>query len=312
MTERPPASNEQWLAEVFGPEPSGAPPVQTTERQASAVSDLDTATEDAPSHDESVADVNAGAKKAAIVLGAGLVVALVAIVAMLVTFGESPPPSPPQPVAPAAAPVVPSALPAGAGSLADQDQAIPYAASANCPAGSTSAQALTDTATDSAWVCVRGGVDGQVLRIDLGKSYVLTAVSLTAGWVAKTPGGKDEWLQHRVVTRLQYVFNDTERTIVTQDTGNTHGPVALPLRKILASRVTVIVLQTSRPPADPIPTTTAGPGGLLDSVLGAGGAPLPSDTTQTSGPAPLAEPSSDPVDATFAISGLKFLGHQPN
>ena len=77
-------------------------------------------------------------------------------------------------------------------------------------------------------------------------------MSVTPGWVAKTPGGKDEWLQHRVVTRLQYIFNDDDRTIFTQDTANAHGPVTTPLpRKVLASRVTVVVLQTSRPPASP-------------------------------------------------------------
>lgn len=154
---------------------------------------------------------------------------------------------------------------------------------------------------------MRGGegaaVDGQVLHIDFGRSYVVSAVSVTPGWVAKTPGGKDEWLQHRVVTRLQYVFDDTDRTIVTQDTANTRGPVTMPLpAKVLASRVTVIVLQTSRPPADPLPTTIAPqPGSPLDSVLGA-----------SADPAPPSEADSDPVDATFAMSALKFLGHQPN
>jgi hypothetical protein len=229
----------------------------------------------------------------------------------LVTFGDAQP-APPARSAPAARPASPDALPPGGPAAADQDQAVAYTASAHCPAGSTSAQALSDTASDSAWVCVRGGVDGQVLHIDFGKSYVLTAVSVVPGWVAKTPGGKDEWLQHRVVTRLQYNFNDTDRTVVTQDTGNTHGPVVLPLHKILASRLTVIVLQTSRPPADPIPTTAAGTGGLLDSVLGAGGAPQPADASTTTDPAPVGESGSDPVDSTFAMSTLTFFGHQPN
>ena len=72
--------------------------------------------------------------------------------------------------------------------------------------------------------------------------------------MAKTPGGKDEWLQHRVVSRVQYIFNDTDRTVLTQDTGNAHGPVTTPLpHKVLASRVTVVILQTARPPASPLP-----------------------------------------------------------
>jgi hypothetical protein len=308
VTER---TTEQWLAEVFGPEPSAAPPVQTTGNSEGHAVNLDATEEDPPSREESTPDVNAGAKKTAMMLGAGLVLALAVVVAALVIFGASPPPPSPQRPAPVAS-VAPSVPPSAGAAPADQDQAIPFAASANCPAGSTSAQALSEAASDSAWVCVRGGVDGQVLRVDLGKSYVLTAVSVTPGWVAKTPGGKDEWLAHRVVSRLQYMFNDADRTIVAQDTGNTHGPVLLPLRKILASRVTVIVLQTSRPPADPVPTTAAGPGGFLDSVLGAGGAPPAPDAAQTSDPMAAGEQGSDPVDATFAMSELKFLGHQPN
>jgi hypothetical protein len=168
-------------------------------------------------------------------------------------------------------------------------------------------------------VCVRGSsdafVDGQVLRIDFGRSQVISAVSVTPGWVAKTPGGKDEWLQHRVVTRLQYIFNDTDRTVFTQETGSAHGPVTTPLpHKVLASRATVVILQTARPPASPIPSEEPAPGaapGFGDSVLGAGGAPLPADATSSADPLPLT-PGSDPVDATFAVSALKFLGHKPN
>ena len=321
------SDTEDWLADVFGPEPSAAPPVQPADAEtppredvseAADMVDLDDSGDTSSrSRDESAPDANAGAKKTAIALGGGLVVAVTAIVAALVAFGDSPA-APPARSAPGAVPTA-SAAPVPAAAPTDVDQAVPFTASANCPAGSTSAQALTDTGSDSAWVCVRGGqgaaVDGQVLHVDLGRTFVLTAVSVTPGWVAKTTGGKEEWLQHRVVTRLQYIFNDTDRTIVTQDTGNTHGPVVLPLKKILASRVTVIVLQTSRPPAGPIPSagpTAAPSGGFLDSVLGAGGAPLPPDATATTDPPPLGEQGSDPVDATFAVSALKFLGHQPN
>ena len=198
---------------------------------------------------------------------------------------------------------------------------MPYTAAANCPAGSTSAQSLADATTDAAWVCVRGQqgaqVDGQVLHVDFGHSFVLSAVSVTPGWVPKTPGGKDDWLQHRVVTKLQYVFNDGDRTVVTQDTGNVHGPVIMALpRKVLASQVTVIVLQTARPPATPPDRRLGDPSGdqpgFGDSVLGSGGTPLTSDTATATDPATLDAPGTDPVDATFAISALKFFGHQPN
>ncbi len=148
-------------------------------------------------------DTNAGAKKTALVLGVGLVVAVVAIFAGLTVFSRHDPAAR-QDAPRARVAAQPTAAPASSAAPPDSDQAVAFTASANCPAGSTSAQALTDTASDSAWVCVRGApggqVDGQVLHIDLGRSYLLTAVAITPGWVAKTPGGKDEWLAHRVVT----------------------------------------------------------------------------------------------------------------
>jgi hypothetical protein len=312
--------DENWAADLlYGSEPSAAPPTailvadEPEMRSAPDNTAVELDSGDAPaSADEP--DVNAGAKKTAIVLGGALLCAVAVIVAALVIFSDTaPPPTRPAPlITVSAAPApTPTALPT------DQDQAVPYTASANCPAGSTSAQALTDTSSDSAWVCVRGSqgatVDGQVLHVDLGRSYVLAAVSVTPGWVAKTPGGKDEWLQHRVVSRLQYVFNDTDRTIFTQDTGNTHGPVTTPLpHKVLASRVTVVILQTARPPATPLPSATEPPApGFGDSVLGPDGAPLLPDATASADPDPLGQ-SADPVDATFAMAALTFLGHEPN
>jgi hypothetical protein len=308
---------DEWAASLlFGPEPSAAPQPEHND-------DHDEGTPPTPiasvGPEESI-DANAGAKKTAVVLGAGLLVAVVAIIVTLTGFGQSDEPAVADtaPNVPVRAPTTPTqtALPP-----ADSDQSVPFTASANCPAGSTSAQALTDTTGDSAWVCVRGvpggQVDGQVLHIDLGRSHLLTAVSVTPGWVAKTPGGKDEWLAHRVVTRLQYVFNDDDRTILTQDTGNTHGPVTTPLpHRVLASRVTVVVLQTSRPPASPPlsadPTAAPQPG-FLDSVLGAANGPAPSDATQTSAPTEPAEQlTGEPVDFSFAIAAMKFFGHQPN
>ena len=308
------AEEEEWAADrVFGSEPSAAP---ATVRLVADVPEMRSAPDNRAVELDSgdPPDVNAGAKKTAVVLGGALLCAVAVIVAALVTFGGTAP-APSHPAPPIAAVAAPAPTPSAA--PADQDQAVPYMASANCPAGSTSAQALTDTSSDSAWVCVRGPagatVDGQVLHVDLGRSYVLAAVSVTPGWVAKTPGGKDEWLQHRVVTRVQYVFNDTDRTIFTQDTGNTHGPVTTPLpHKVLASRVTVVILQTAQPPASPPPSVTqpAAPG-FGDSVLGPDGAPLLSDTTASADPDPLGQ-SADPVDATFAMAALTFLGHEPN
>ena len=312
---------QEWCADMaFGAEPSAAPPTEAVVVSGAempstpAGSDRTVDLDDGGDEAAEPPDVNAGAKKTAAVFAGALVCAAALIVAVPLTFGDTAPP-PPRHVTPTTVSAAPAPPPTTG--PAEEDQAVPYTASADCPAGSTSAQALTDTTTDSAWVCVRGAqdatVDGQVLRIDLHRSYVLAAVSITPGWVAKTPGGKDEWLQHRVVTRVQYIFNDADTTVFAQDTGNTHGPVAAPLpHKLVTSHVTMVVLQTARPPAAAAPSAAAPTmPGFGDSMLGPDAAPLTPDTTATTDPGAGGE-NPDPVDATFAVSALKFLGHEPN
>ena len=273
-----------------------------------------------------------------------VVILAVAIVAAFSLFGGGPPPaSHPahrtlEPIE-GAAPTTPN-LP-----VPPQDQAVPYAADTkSCtPTGGSgqqsvarSPQALTDSASDSAWVCGRGPqesfVDGQILHVQFtcnaaqpqsACSYVLNSLSVTPGWVAKTPGGKDEWLQHRVVARLQFNFfngNQLAAEPYFLDTHDVHGPVPATLpSKVLASRVDVIILHTERPPAGPSPSADptapstgdpAGPGGLPSTVLG-----LPNSGGPAASDAP-AESSTDAgtaaVDATFAMSQLQFFGHSPN
>lgn len=282
------------------------------------------------------ADVNAGARRTALWLGSGVVLVAVLIVLAFVVFGGGPDAAP-VPQRRAAAPAVVAAPTSANLPMPQQDQAVPFTASTeSCSAGSTSPQALADTTTDSAWVCARGPqesfLDGQVLRVkftcDSSRpestcSYMLNSVSVTPGWVAKTPGGKDEWLQHRVVTMLQFnLFNGNQLAAdpFFLPTNSVHGPVTATLpTRVLASRVDVLILHTDRPPAAPLPTTTsptpgANPGqqppdGLLDSVLGTGtpDAPLPELPGDPAGNA-----TSDPVDATFAMSQMQFFGHAPN
>jgi hypothetical protein len=327
-------SEDQWAASMLFDRAASVspPPTAGSDEEESGdivgdgagARDADTDARSAFADNDARSDVdttNERAKKTTMVLGAALVAAALAIVGVMVTFRRPDPAAPPDPLPPH--PTAPaSATPAPAVPSTDGDEAVPFTASANCPAGSTSAQTLTDTASDSAWVCVRGApggqVDGQVLHVDLGRSYLLTAVSVTPGWVAKTPGGKDEWLAHRVVTRLQYAFNDDDRTTLIQDTVNTHGPVTTPLaHRVLASRVTVIILQTSRPPASrplSVEPTAATQPGFIDSVLGNASGPAGPDASWTSAPVPdpTSQDSGDPVDATFAIAAMKFLGHRPN
>ncbi|KDE97176.1 hypothetical protein Y900_028300 [Mycolicibacterium aromaticivorans JS19b1 = JCM 16368] len=222
-------------------------------------------------------------------------------------------PAPPPP--PAAAPI----------NDPSQDVLIPFQASSPCPqAGSGSAQNVASDDPTRAWVCMRDS-DGQVMTLDLGKPMKVTAIELTPGWVGTDASGADQWMQHRVVTRVQWILiNGADRTVVTQDTKNAHGPVpqAMPSngpdQGVLASQIQMVILQTSRPPADsPVagtPTPGADPsngGGILPGILGAplGGEPSTAPSQDPNFGTP--ETGSDPVDNTVAISSITIHGHPP-
>lgn len=198
-----------------------------------------------------------------------------------------------------------------AAEAAGMDRPLPFTAAANCPAGSTSAQTLAGADPTNAFVCVRDLIDGQVIRLDLTKTYVITAISITPGWVGKDSSGVSQWSQHRVVTRVQYAFNDTDHTMIVQDTGNVHGEAVQPVKHVLASKITMLILQTSRPPAETAsPSPTPGLGSSGGGLFGDPGTdpslpPTPAPLMGMSGPA-----TTDPVDATFAISRLKIIGHE--
>lgn len=201
---------------------------------------------------------------------------------------------------------------------------IPFTASApGCLPGSTAAQAVASGDPTQAWVCVRGGVDGQVLTIELGRTMAVTAIRITPGWVGPDASGADQWLQHRVLTRVSWILTDhgNKPTVVPQHTGNVHGeaPQPMPGQGVLASTITMIVQETSRPPTDVPPADqgpgAAGPGGLLDDVLGAPlGTPPESSTTQLLPGLPGmngGQGETDPVDNTFAVSSITVEGHEP-
>jgi hypothetical protein len=247
---------------------------------------------------------------------AGVVAALVAAVAFYSHDSQPTAPSggslsEPQAVAVAKpAPTSPRVAPGA-------DRPLPYTADAqgSCAAGSTPAQTMSGNDPRNAFVCVRGGGDGQTITIDLGRSYVITAICLTPGWVGQDGSGVSQWSQHRVVTLVQYMFDGDPTTLVVQDTKNIHGEAVQPIKHQVASKIQVLIRQTSRPPAEPPqPSTQPAPGGGgLPNIFGDA---LPS----VSAPPPVlaldpvtgqpTDTNSDPVDATFAISSLKILGHE--
>ncbi|KDE96889.1 hypothetical protein Y900_030105 [Mycolicibacterium aromaticivorans JS19b1 = JCM 16368] len=246
------------------------------------------------------------------VVAAAVVAALVGAVAFYST--DAPEPTRPggslsEPQAVAVAKAPPSPAPAAGPGV---DRPLPYTADAqnSCAEGSTPAQTMSGMDPHNAFVCVRAGGDGQVITIDLGRTYVLTAFSLTPGWVGQDASGVSQWSQHRVVTIVQWSFpDDPSLPPVMQNTQNVHGEAVQPIKRVLASRIQMLIRYTSRPPANPVATPTPAPGGGLTSVFG--------DSAPSVAPPPATDPvtgsssdGSDPVDATFAISALKIIGHE--
>ena len=202
----------------------------------------------------------------------------------------------------------------------NQDSAIPYTAtSVGCLPGSTAAQSVAGPDSSQAWVCVTGGNVGQYLVLNLGRSMVVTAVSITPGWVGTDASGADQWHQHRVLTRVQWSFNDTPPTVVPQETASVHGEATkpMPTRGVLASRIIMLVQETGRAPADITPTTSPAPGGgggLIGEVLGPPAAPAdpaPTSSTLALPGLPADASHTDPADNTFAVSSIKIFGHPP-
>lgn len=327
------------------PNDTGADAAETPAEAAATAEELDPRL--CPAHDldstepdpARTTDVNAGAKRTLLWLGSGVALVAVVIVLAFLVFGGGPAPTPPPQHKPAATPAVVAVPTTPDFPAPPQDQAIPFDPTTDsCPGGPTSPLALTDTATDTAWVCSRGPqesqLNGQILHVkflcdrsrpDATCSYMLNSLAVTPGWVAKTPGGKDEWLQHRCATRMQFNFYNGDQLAAEPfflDTNCVHGPVPATLPgKILASRVDVMILHTERPPAGPRPSATAAgpdgdsvvpPPGLVDTVLGSGDPAAPPPGTDPALAGAGTGGMTDPVDATFAISQLQFFGHSPN
>lgn len=237
-----------------------------------------------------------------------------AVAATVVTFAagaitshdDPAPPAPPSAVARPPQPPAPASNPP-----AVTDEPLHFTATSDCDRlpGSSPAQLLADPQAKAPWICASSAA-GEVLHIYLDRPYIITAVSIVPGAVNKTntTDQGDPWPLHRVVTRLQWQFNDTANTIKPQKTGNVHGEAVQPVPSVLASEITIIIQETSRPPLLAAPTTSAAPSGdgILGPILGG-----PSGGDVPSAPVLPGQPDRpDPSDGTFAISSIKVIGHQ--
>lgn len=247
------------------------------------------------------------------VLGVLAVIGAAVMTTILLASGRSDPPVKTEEV-PTLTEGAPAADLQTSAAPAPADDVIPYHAQwRGCYEGSTDEQtlqqALQDPTGPSTAVCVRGfggtggGTNGQQILLAFGNEmtgnqfYYVSRFEITSGWVTKTPGGKDEWGKHLVPKRIRYVLNpDSSRPTVGEcDTGAVRGPVPCILDKpVLASSMSVIVIEAVRPPNDvppADPTSTSTPG---LPPFGTTPTPDPEEVTAT--------------DGTFAISLLQVKG----
>ncbi|MFA4085239.1 hypothetical protein ONA92_26455 [Mycobacteroides salmoniphilum] len=253
-----------------------------------------------------------------VVHGAAAAVCSVLIVGTTVITSADPPPPPKEEAVPVLVAGAPLPDPQAVAPVDDID--IPYwAHDPSCYNGNDSdPNAMRQSATNAVWNCLRGfggvggGIDGHTVTVSLGderngaRPYLVSEIAITPGWVPKVPGGEDEWDGHRVPTRLRYIFNDSpdpaRQTKWNVDTNNRRGPVPYRgERPVLASQVTIVVLETSRPPKQDVPSggaeTTTPNFPDLPGSRGQRGTGSDDEIT--------------PADATFAVSALQVKGHVP-
>lgn len=190
--------------------------------------------------------------KLALAIGAGLVLVLI----LLLVFSGGRQQSAPTVLATA----TPSAV------IANQTGVSPTAAAvgamievrsaqSHCPPGGTPAMDAF-AGPGKAWSCPRAfKVDGQVLTIDLGRTYRIESIAIVPGWDAVGSDGVDQWTKYRTASRVSYRFNDANPTTYVQQTMDQRTLVTTKIEPaVTASRIVVTVLASA---GDPTINTTA-------------------------------------------------------
>lgn len=276
---------------------------------------------DKPSAEQKDSDddpVNGRTKTTLAVLGGvGVFLAVVIVVMVSVLSKDTAPVAAPEPQRRVNVTGSATAAPSATDS-ASTDRSMPFEASAECAEGSTSARNVEDPSGDTALVCYGPGLGlGQPIDLRFSDDVTVVAIKLAPGWLAKRPGGKEEWGQHRIITKIRWWFmNDVKGRYVDQDTKNVKGIATVPVEENVRTRwIRGIVVQTSRPPTGQVPEGSApSGGGMFGGLFGSDGSSSPG--TSGSGDTPnasSAEPGTrDAVDQSFATSRIEVIGHVPN
>lgn len=98
-----------------------------------------------------------------------------------------------------------------------------------------------------AWSCARAyQVDGQIIRIDLGKTYEIESIAIVPRWDHVGTDGVDQWAKFRTVSRVSYQFDDKDDTVYTQETLDQRTLVETRIEPpVQASEIVLTVLESS-------------------------------------------------------------------
>lgn len=131
------------------------------------------------------------------------------------------------------------------------------------------------------WVCLRAhGIDGEFMEIDFGHKVSVCSIEFVPGLWLDHAGGANEWYLHRGVSQVKVLVPEGQPQ---PDPITIKDPAPAPVKQAFAkcfdaTRISLIVQATKRP-VNPNKTP---------DVLGG---------------------DDDEVDKTFALSALKFMGH---
>lgn len=196
-----------------------------------------------PSPQQIAQEVATQLRKPRVALTVAAVVAVLIVILLVLTSGKGDEDTRPLAVAPAPATPTQSAP-------ADTDVSGTIeveSAEAKCPPGSTDGMDAFSGEPDKAWSCVRAyKVDGQVLRIDLGKEYKVDSIGIVPGWDYVNSDGTDQWTKYRTVSRVSYRFDNKDKTTYTQETLDQRSLVVTRIEPpITASEIVLTVLKSN-------------------------------------------------------------------
>lgn len=222
-----------------------APPDQGATGQTAARETPGRSTGERPSPQEIAHEVATQLRKPKVALAVAAVVALLIVVLLVATGGKDDEDN--RPLAVATAPPTTPAQQAPPQTAETGGTIEVESAKANCPPGSTDGMDAFSGEPDKAWSCVRAyKVDGQVLRIDLGKEYKVDSIGIVPGWDHVGSDGTDQWTKFRTVSRVSYEFNDKEKTTYTQETLDQRSLVVTKIEPpIEASEIVLTVLKSN-------------------------------------------------------------------